>query len=58
MDHMLRNCPIHSKNERDNCWPAQPNPSSGPNESQKQNIFYSLQTRGEQEFIVNIFTTL
>ncbi|WMV09070.1 hypothetical protein MTR67_002455 [Solanum verrucosum] len=53
MDHKIRDCPLVSKNEGDNCRKAQPNPSSGPSGSSpntpKQKKFYAIQTCGEQD---------
>uniref|UniRef100_M1D8Y9 Gag-pol polyprotein n=1 Tax=Solanum tuberosum TaxID=4113 RepID=M1D8Y9_SOLTU len=53
MDHKIRNCHSIAKNAGDGLHRAQPYPSSGPNGSggnaSKQNHFYALQTRGDQE---------
>ncbi|WMV25494.1 hypothetical protein MTR67_018879 [Solanum verrucosum] len=48
-NHKIRDCPSISKNERDKHQRAQPNRSSGSSGSQKQNRFYALQIRHEQE---------
>ncbi|XP_049390732.1 uncharacterized protein LOC125855100 [Solanum stenotomum] len=52
-DHKIRNCPLVAKNEGDYFRKAHPNPSFGPSgsgaSSSKQNRFYALQTKGDQE---------
>ncbi|XP_049356436.1 uncharacterized protein LOC125821060 [Solanum verrucosum] len=60
MDHKIRDCPSVAKNEGDNSRRAKPNPSSGPSglgsNAPKQNRFYALQTRHEQEGSADVVT--
>ncbi|XP_049369400.1 uncharacterized protein LOC125834279 [Solanum verrucosum] len=59
-DHKIRNCPSVAKNDGDGRRRAQPYPSSGPSGSggnaSKQNHFYALQTRGDQESSSDVVT--
>ncbi|XP_049387315.1 uncharacterized protein LOC125851584 [Solanum stenotomum] len=61
-DHKIRNCPSVDKNYGDGRHRPQPYPSFGPTGSSwnvpKQNHFYALQTRGDQESSPNVVTAM
>ncbi|XP_049356979.1 uncharacterized protein LOC125821604 [Solanum verrucosum] len=60
LGHKIRHCPTISRNEGDSRRISQPYPSSGPIglgvNAPKQNWFYSLQVRGEEECAPNVET--
>ncbi|XP_049364231.1 uncharacterized protein LOC125828978 [Solanum verrucosum] len=58
IDHKIRDYPSVAKNKGENHRRAQPNPSSDSSGSQKQNKFYTLQTRRGQEGSLNVVTSM
>ncbi|WMV50567.1 hypothetical protein MTR67_043952 [Solanum verrucosum] len=62
IDHKIRHCPSIARDEGDIHRKAQPYPSFGPSGSgtnaPKQNRFYALQTRGEQESSPDVVTDM